>query len=84
MSKSLDTVGAMARSARDVAAASEILLDPDVRSKLPKDGYASFLTGSFEGLKIGFVDPTIWRFSPDFWIPSEEAKNQHVSGPAGV
>ncbi|OIW26659.1 hypothetical protein CONLIGDRAFT_646812 [Coniochaeta ligniaria NRRL 30616] len=73
----------MARSARDVAAASEILLNPDARSRLPEDGYASFLTGSVKGLKIGFVDPAIWRFPPDLWVPSEEAKNQHSQG-AGV
>lgn len=84
MSKSVDTVGAMARSARDVAAASEILLDSEARSRLPEGGYTSFFTGSFRGLKIGFVNPAIWRFPPDLWVPSEEAKSQHVSGPTAV
>ncbi|KAK3390588.1 amidase signature domain-containing protein [Podospora didyma] len=54
VSKSLDTPRAMARSARDVAAASEILLNPDALSRLPEGSYASFCTQSFEGLKIGF------------------------------
>ncbi|KAK4446773.1 amidase signature domain-containing protein [Podospora aff. communis PSN243] len=78
-SKTLDTIGAMARSARDLAAASEILLDLDAGSRLLEEGgYASFLTGSVEGLRIGFVDPTLWRLPLDFWNPTEEAKNQHV------
>jgi len=29
--------------------------------------------------QLGFVDPSIWRFPPDLWVPSEEAKEQHVS-----
>ncbi|KAK0718944.1 hypothetical protein B0T21DRAFT_414964 [Apiosordaria backusii] len=77
VSKSLDTLGMMARSARDVAAAPEVLLDPTARSKLPEDGFASFPTGSFEGMKAGFVDPTLWRFPADFWVPSDEAKIHH-------
>lgn len=64
VSKSLDTPGAMARPTRDVAAATEVLLDPAARAKLPEGGYTSFLAGSFEGLNIGFVDPTLWRFPP--------------------
>lgn len=79
VSTSLDTVGAMARSARDVAATTEILLPPAARERLPPSGYSSFLTQSFVGLKIGFVDPTEWRFPPDLWVPSDEAKEQHVS-----
>jgi amidase len=39
----------------------------------------SFFNTSFEGIKIGFVDPAVWRFPPDLWVPSVEAKEQHVS-----
>jgi hypothetical protein len=69
----------MARSARDVAVAIEALLDETARSKLPAAGYMSFFNTSFEGIKIGFVDPAVWRFPPDLWVPSVEAKEQHVS-----
>lgn len=78
VSKNLDTPGAMARSTRDLAAATEILLEPFVREALPPGGYGPFLTGSFKGLTIGFVDPSEWRFPPDLWVPSEEAKEQQV------
>jgi amidase len=69
----------MARSTRDVAVTIEVLLAPGARDRLPQSGYTSFLTQSFVGLKIGFVDPTEWRFPSDLWVPSDEAKEQHVS-----
>jgi hypothetical protein len=68
----------MARSARDAAVAIEALLDETARSKLPAAGYMSFFNTSFEGIKVGFVDPALWRFPLDLWVPSDEAKEQHV------
>ena len=79
ISKSLDTPGAMARSAFDLAAATEALLNPLARAELPTNGYQSSMSTSFKGMKLGFVDPAVWRFPPDLWVPSEEAKQQHVS-----
>jgi amidase len=69
----------MARSVYDLAVSTEVLLDPPFRAKLPPDGYQSFMRNSFGGLRLGVVDPVLWRFPPDLWIPSEEAKEQHVS-----
>lgn len=68
----------MARSARDIAAVLAVLVDDVVRSRLPPDGYMPFLTKKFDGLRVGFVDPTLFRFPLDFWTPSDEAKEQHV------
>ncbi|ROV89201.1 hypothetical protein VMCG_09913 [Cytospora schulzeri] len=76
-SKTLDTPGAMARSARDVASATAALLNDSARSSLPNGNYESFFSASFTGLTVGFVDPTLWRFPPDLWVPSAEAKYQH-------
>ena len=76
---SLDTPGAMARSVYDLAVATEVLLNYPARAKLPTNGYLSFMSTSFKGMKLGFLDPTIWRYPPEFWAPSEEAKQQHVS-----
>ncbi|AEO66790.1 uncharacterized protein THITE_151705 [Thermothielavioides terrestris NRRL 8126] len=67
----------MAKSVHDVAAATEAILDLPARAKLPVDGYRSFFSTSFNGLRLGFVDPAVWRFPPDLWVPSEEAKKQH-------
>jgi amidase len=80
-SKTLDVPGVMARSTHDVAIATEAMLDDDVLSQLPEGGYLSSRTKTFEGLKIGFVDPTKWRLPPDLWTPSDEAKSQHVRQP---
>ncbi|EOO01360.1 putative amidase family protein [Phaeoacremonium minimum UCRPA7] len=74
---SCDTPGAMARSVRDVALATEAMLDESTRAKLPEGGYGSFLNASFDGMRIGFVDPALWRFPPDLWVPSDDAKEQH-------
>lgn len=68
----------MARSVHDVAVATEALLDPLSRAKLPNWGYMAFLDGSFEGMTIGFVDPVLWRLPLHCWTPSDDAKRQHV------
>jgi amidase len=56
----------MAGPTRDVALAIEALLDRKARIKLPDGVYMSFFNTSFEGAKIGFIDPALWRFPPDF------------------
>jgi amidase len=68
----------MVRSIRDVAISIEALLDETTRSRLPNGVYTSFFNCSFDGIKIGFVNPTLWRVPPDLWVPSEEVKEQHV------
>ncbi|OAQ99133.1 hypothetical protein LLEC1_03432 [Akanthomyces lecanii] len=62
VSAEFDSVGAMAKSSRDLALLSELVLNPQAREKLPADGYLSFTKSTFEGLSIGFVDPEIWRW----------------------
>ncbi|KAI7777252.1 hypothetical protein LA080_003841 [Diaporthe eres] len=77
VSKTLDTPGAMARSARDVAVATAAMLNNEMRSSLPGGSYEHFFRNSFAGLTVGFVDPALWRLPARFWVPSEEAKQQH-------
>jgi len=77
VSKSFDSVGAMARSPADLAALTEIILDESARSKLPKDGYDSFLTGKWDGLHIGFLDEKVWRL-PEFLCEPNEAANTQM------
>ncbi|KAK4144609.1 uncharacterized protein C8A04DRAFT_11444 [Dichotomopilus funicola] len=67
----------MAKSVQDLAAAMEILLNLEAREKLPAKGYQAFCGTSFEGLRLGFLGPSLWRFPPDLWVPSLEAKEQH-------
>lgn len=56
ISKSYDGIGGMAFTAEDLAKIIPIILKPEARSKLPVDGYESFMTGSWERLRIGFID----------------------------
>ncbi len=59
VSKSLDTPGAMARSAFDLAAATEALLNLLARAELPTNGYQSSMSTSFKGMKLGFVNAAV-------------------------
>lgn len=43
ISKSLDGIGGMARSPTDLARLIEVILTPEIRSKLPVDGYSGFM-----------------------------------------
>ncbi|KAF2257469.1 amidase signature enzyme [Trematosphaeria pertusa] len=72
LSKRFDAVGAIAKSVSDLALATEMLHTMEVRSRLPEDGYLSFLSKSFTGLKVGFLDESQWHLPPQMCpqIPS--------------
>ena len=78
VSQSFDTLGGMTRSVADLAALTEIILDPIARQRLPKDGYQSFLTRSWKGVRIGFLDPLIWKLPDALCAPNENALGQMV------
>ncbi|KAF2469965.1 amidase signature enzyme [Lindgomyces ingoldianus] len=50
-----DSIGGMAKTPSDLANLMEVLQEKR---------YAEFLTKSWEGLKIGFVDPALWQPAP--------------------
>lgn len=51
-----DSIGGMARTLADLAALVSVLInDAD---------FSSSLTGSWEGQRVGFVDPKLWNFVP--------------------
>jgi len=78
VSSTFDTVGGMARSVRDLATLTEIVLDPPARAKIPEDGYLSYLTANWEGLRLGFLDPEIWKLPDSLCEPNESALTQMV------
>ncbi|KAI0505485.1 amidase signature enzyme [Xylaria bambusicola] len=61
----LDVVGGLARSPRDLALLSQAALTEEKRQLLPEAGYLGFLTGNFNGLRTGFLDPTKWSLHPN-------------------
>jgi amidase len=67
-----DSIGGMARTPADLAALMSILLnDTD---------FTSSLAGSWEGQRVGFVDPTLWSFVPFICDPDPVLIDQQHRG----
>lgn len=73
-----DSIGGMAKSPQDLAALFEVLTgahqDIDEKSKGFED--ESELPESWKGQRVGFVDPTLWSFSPAICDPDHELIQQ--------
>lgn len=80
LSKRFDAVGAIAKSVSDLALATEMLHTMEVRSRLPEDGYLSFLSKSFTGLKVGFLDESQWHLPPQMCPQIPSVVQQLVRG----
>ncbi|KAF1964182.1 amidase signature enzyme [Bimuria novae-zelandiae CBS 107.79] len=63
LSKSFDSTGGMAKSAKDLVALMDVLLSPSGKdpSFRQRSGSAFKIRTDFTGLRIGFTEPTIWR-----------------------
>lgn len=55
-----DQPGPMTKTTKDLAVLMDIIADPETSG-----GYASRATGSWEGLKIGTLDPEKWNYPPE-------------------
>lgn len=64
-SRNKDVVGALARSPHDVAVITEALLKPQYREQITQGHLTDFLTKSFKGLRIGVLDPRVWKYPSD-------------------
>ncbi|KAF2638485.1 amidase signature enzyme [Massarina eburnea CBS 473.64] len=61
LSKSFDSAGGMAKSAKDLVALMDILLSPTSKERsisIPKQTFR--IKEDWAGLRIGFTEPTIW------------------------
>ena len=68
----------MTKSVADLAVLMDVLVDPS-KTSVPTGGYFSAATATWEGLKIGTLDPEMWRF-PEFVRKREPgAEEQMVS-----
>ena len=72
----LDSVGAMAKSPADLAAVTELIMDP---SALPARRFSESMTGEWNGLRIGFLDETVWELPHFLCEPNDEALTQMAS-----
>ena len=73
-----DSAGPMTKSVEDLAVLMDVLVD---RSKtcVPAGGYISAVTATWEGLKIGTLDPEVWTFSEVVRQREPGAEEQMVS-----
>jgi amidase len=79
-SKNKDAVGALARSPHDVAVVTEALLKPEYREKIsPQGPLTDFLTKTFKGLRIGVLDPQVWKYPPGAANTPENIVKEMVS-----
>lgn len=60
ISSTFDSLGGMGKTVRDVADLTDVLLDPEPREKFP-NGLLEFLVDSWHGIRIGFVDASLWQ-----------------------
>ena len=68
----------MAKSASDLAILMDVLVDA-TKPTVPKGGYVGAVTKTWEGLRIGTLDPTAWKFSEELRKPAEDADAEMVS-----
>jgi Asp-tRNA(Asn)/Glu-tRNA(Gln) amidotransferase A subunit family amidase len=79
ISRTFDTLGGMGKTVKDVALLSDLLLNPEVREALPGAGLISFLTDTWKGISVGFVDAALWQLPPRLLVSDDEYKQQMVS-----
>jgi amidase len=73
-----DSAGPMAESSCDVADLLDVLVD-ETKTIIPRGGYRSCRTGSIANLRIGSLDPKVWKYPPYVTKPTEVATKQMVS-----
>lgn len=56
-----DAPGPMTKTTKDLALLMDVLVDPS-KTRVPEGGYVSRVTGLWEGLRIGTLDPEKWNF----------------------
>lgn len=70
-----DQPGPMTKSTKDLAVLMDIITDPE---NVPSGGYASRVTGSWEGLRIGTLDPEKWTYPPEIRKVLDEGMEQQL------
>jgi len=63
ISLDFDTIGPIARCASDIAILLDAMVDRSLVEYIPREGYTSFITNSFERIRIGYLVPEEWHLS---------------------
>jgi amidase len=72
-----DTIGPMTKSAKDIAVMLDAMVDPSTTS-VPAGGYVSCINSSWDGLRVGSLDPEPWLLPDSIVKPVEGAKEQEI------
>lgn len=78
LSKSFDSIGALAKPTLDLALVTEIIMTEEARSKFSAAVLTSYLTKTFHGMKVGFLNPAEYRFAPGMCPEIPEERQQLV------
>ena len=70
ISPAFDSVGGLAKTPEDLVNVMSILQE--------RKEYTSYLKGSWEGLRVGFVDPNLWQPAKFVVEPNEGFREQTV------
>lgn len=72
-----DSAGPMAKNSRDVAVLLDVMVDP-AKTEVPENGYMFALTESWDGLRVGVVDPAKWLHELESLDTKNDAATQMV------
>jgi amidase len=78
ISYDFDSAGPIARSARDIAILLDTLVDREKVFSRSHGSYTSYLTGTFEGMRIGVLEPKEWHMPSVAVHPIPEIDDQQV------
>jgi amidase len=67
ISRSLDGIGAMAKTPNDLAPLIEAILTPEARARIPDGGFKGVMKGNWEGMRVGFVESTWGGADEEKW-----------------
>jgi amidase len=73
-----DTAGPMAKSTLDLANLLDVLVDPS-KTTIPNGGYKGAVTGSWDNIKIGYVEMEKWMLGGSIVKYEKSANDQMVS-----
>ncbi|KAF2799428.1 amidase signature enzyme [Melanomma pulvis-pyrius CBS 109.77] len=74
VTKSLDAVGGMARSPADLAALTELIQQTTTGDLNPR--YHEVLKGDWSGIRLGFLNETVWQLPHFLCEPNDDALKQ--------
>ena len=74
-----DAAGPMTTSVLDFANALQAIVDPEIKARLPAGGFAAAVTGDWEGIRVGALNPEEWRVQTFMCAKDADFEEQQVS-----